>query len=270
MDITKHTRTVGSLLLAVAAASAAVVAVTQPSLAAGRPTCDGAPATVVGTSGRDVLRGTSRADVIWAGAGDDVVRGRGGADVICGGAGKDRLVGGGGDDTCTGGGGRDQLVSCRTSDTEAWTAAAQGTLDLGNGLVERWAATYRMAPVVEGFTWAGSASIDWFVGGTDAQGCTYGGHATLPGRASLTVWDVLDSYAHQVYRVAGTTVEVTVDCPDQEPRVEVYQPLDTNAAESSAPLPGDPSGPLAGRATYVPTNAPDGAVDWVWKAVPRN
>ncbi len=81
--------------------------------------CRGIPATIVGTSGDDVLMGTSRADVIVADLGNDVVRGRGGDDVICGGpgddllwgnTGTDRLFGGGGDDIVRGGGGSDLVL----------------------------------------------------------------------------------------------------------------------------------------------------------------
>jgi Ca2+-binding RTX toxin-like protein len=271
MILIRHTATLRSLAVAVLVALPAFASVGTPASATpARHRCGDQVATITGTPGRDVLRGTPRADVIWAGPGDDVVRGGGGDDVICGGPGSDRLVGGAGDDTCSGAGGRDRLVGCRTSDAESWSAAAHGTLDLGNGVVERWTATYVMSPVVPGFSWAGPASIDWLVSGTDPEGCTYGGHGTLPGRGSLTVFEELGSYAHEVYRVAGTTVPVTVDCPDQEPRVEVWQPMNTNAAEASETLPASASRPLAGHASYAPTNAPEGAVDWMWTAVARN
>ena len=59
---------------------------------AGRQTCFGQRATLVGTRGHDVIVGTPRRDVIVARAGNDVVRSRGGADRICGGPGDDRLV----------------------------------------------------------------------------------------------------------------------------------------------------------------------------------
>lgn len=57
-------------------------------------TCFGLRATLVGTSGDDVIVGTARGDVIVARAGDDVVRSRGGVDLVCGGLGDDRLIGG--------------------------------------------------------------------------------------------------------------------------------------------------------------------------------
>lgn len=64
----------------------------------GVPTCHGQPATVVGTDGDDVLRGTPGPDVVWGGPGRDVLRGLEGDDVLCGGGGADRLYGGPGDD----------------------------------------------------------------------------------------------------------------------------------------------------------------------------
>jgi subtilisin-like proprotein convertase family protein len=82
--------------------------------------CAGRRATIVGTTGRDVLRGSRRADVIAALGGRDRVDGLRGNDVVCGGAGPDRLIGGRGRDlliggrgrdTCLGGPGRDR-ISC--------------------------------------------------------------------------------------------------------------------------------------------------------------
>jgi Tol biopolymer transport system component len=85
-----------------------------------RPECAGRTATIVGTAGRDLLRGTRRADVITALGGSDRVAGLRGNDLVCGGGGRDlllggrgrdRLVGGRGRDKCFGGPGRD-LVGC--------------------------------------------------------------------------------------------------------------------------------------------------------------
>ena len=82
-------------------------------------TCDGKTATIVGTAGKDRIKGTNKADVIVALGGDDVVKGLGGNDVVCagdgndkvyGGAGKDRLYGEAGKDRLVGGTGKDRLV----------------------------------------------------------------------------------------------------------------------------------------------------------------
>lgn len=103
------------------------------------PRCAGKAATIVGTAGRDTLRGTRRSDVIVAlggndrvlagrgrdlvcggrgndrisgGPGNDRLRGELGRDTLLGGAGKDRLRGGAGADRCRGGAGRDTVNSC--------------------------------------------------------------------------------------------------------------------------------------------------------------
>jgi uncharacterized protein (DUF1501 family) len=74
------------------------------------PTCDGQPATIVGTRGRDRLVGTPGRDVIVGLGGADRIKGGGGNDLICGGAGNDRLRGGRGRDRLQGDRGRDRLV----------------------------------------------------------------------------------------------------------------------------------------------------------------
>jgi len=69
----------------------------------------GAACTIVGTKGRDVLRGTAKDDVICGKGGNDVLYGLRGNDVLRGGAGADRLLGGPGNDKLDGGLGRDVL-----------------------------------------------------------------------------------------------------------------------------------------------------------------
>ena len=75
-----------------------------------RPRCAGKVATIVGTPGKDRLRGTARADVIVALGGNDVVTGLKGNDVVCGGAGNDVLSGGPGRDVLRGEAGNDKLI----------------------------------------------------------------------------------------------------------------------------------------------------------------
>ena len=89
------------------------------------PTCDGQPATIVGTNGDDTLTGTPGPDVIVGLKGDDTIRGGLGDDVICGGKGDDSLSGQGendrlfgqhGDDVLDGGEGGCCNVSTNTGD----------------------------------------------------------------------------------------------------------------------------------------------------------
>jgi Putative glucoamylase/Protein of unknown function (DUF3131)/RTX calcium-binding nonapeptide repeat (4 copies) len=67
------------------------------------------PCTIVGTPGRDRLRGTSRGDVMCGLGGDDEIDGRDGDDVLYGDAGDDELEGDDDDDTLYGGEGDDEL-----------------------------------------------------------------------------------------------------------------------------------------------------------------
>lgn len=71
--------------------------------------CNGLKATIVGTPGKDTIRGTKKKDVVAAGAGDDKVFGLAGKDVICGEGGRDKLGGGPDADTLLGGPGKDTL-----------------------------------------------------------------------------------------------------------------------------------------------------------------
>jgi Ca2+-binding RTX toxin-like protein len=90
-----------------AAAFLAVAASGAESEAA--PMCHGKRATIVGTSGDDVIQGTDAPDVIWGGPGDDTIYGGLGNDIICGGAGDDLIHGGRGNDWIEGDSGTDRL-----------------------------------------------------------------------------------------------------------------------------------------------------------------
>jgi subtilisin-like proprotein convertase family protein len=84
-------------------------------------TCQGLPATRVGTPGNNLIFGTSGNDVIHSLGGNDLINGLGGNDIICGGAGFDQLLGwtgndsidgGSGPDACAGQAGVDTFVNC--------------------------------------------------------------------------------------------------------------------------------------------------------------
>lgn len=72
-------------------------------------TCRGLTATVVGTTGNNVITGTAGRDVIQALGRADTVDGLGGNDVICGGDGPDLVRGGAGADVIDGGASDDDL-----------------------------------------------------------------------------------------------------------------------------------------------------------------
>jgi Ca2+-binding RTX toxin-like protein len=65
--------------------------------------------TILGTEGRDLLKGSAGRDVICGLGGNDRIRGGAGDDLIVGGLGKDRLAGGQGSDRIYGNAGRDSL-----------------------------------------------------------------------------------------------------------------------------------------------------------------
>ena len=69
--------------------------------------CGGKVVNRVGTSGKDRLAGTKKADGILGMGGPDILKGRAGNDGLCGGRGRDKLKGGSGRDTLVGGKGKD-------------------------------------------------------------------------------------------------------------------------------------------------------------------
>lgn len=83
---------------------------TQANQPPPKPRCAGKEATIIGSPGKDKIRGTRRNDVIVALGGNDVISGLNGNDVICAGAGNDVLSGGRGRDTLRGEAGKDKLV----------------------------------------------------------------------------------------------------------------------------------------------------------------
>src|SRR3990172_13025562 len=60
--------------------------------------CDGFVATIVGTSGDDLINGTPSDDVILGLSGNDIINGNGGNEIICSGSGSDVITTGSGND----------------------------------------------------------------------------------------------------------------------------------------------------------------------------
>jgi hypothetical protein len=73
-------------------------------------TCKGEAATVIGTAGRDILKGTDKRDVIVGLEGGDTISGGGGNDLVCAGSGNDKVIGGPGRDRLFGDAGNDHLL----------------------------------------------------------------------------------------------------------------------------------------------------------------
>lgn len=96
-----HGGTTPALLLAGVALVVPLLAAVPAGAVAG--TCEGRPATVLGTPEDDALTGTNGDDVIVGLGGDGSIWGLLGNDVICGDEGTDRLSGAAGDDRILGG-----------------------------------------------------------------------------------------------------------------------------------------------------------------------
>ena len=131
--------------MVVLALASALMVVTTESVLAQAATCNGLVASIVGTSGNDILFGTGGDDVIVGLDGNDVIRGLGGDDTICGDNGRDRLFGGRGNDALFGGKkndilkgdqGRDVLFGNQGKDRLAGGGAGD-VLEGGSGIVDR-------------------------------------------------------------------------------------------------------------------------------------
>ncbi|MGI9621579.1 MAG: calcium-binding protein [Acidimicrobiales bacterium] len=96
------------LVVAVALCAAALLAIPLAA-SAGSATCGGHQATIVADGSGEPIQGTSGADVIVGTSGKDTIHGNGGDDIICGRGGADNIYGGGGNDLILGEKGHDKL-----------------------------------------------------------------------------------------------------------------------------------------------------------------
>jgi len=108
--MTDYATTTGGLFLTTAADGTGTGgAITEIIATCGEPSCAGQPATIVGTSGDDIISGTKNDDVIDGLGGNDVIKGGQGDDCLIGGDGNDQLKGGKGADEHFGGAGNDSI-----------------------------------------------------------------------------------------------------------------------------------------------------------------
>jgi len=105
------------------------------------PTCQGRPATCVGTDGDDVIWGTEDDDVIMGLDGNDAIQADAEDDIVCGGPGNDTLHGATGADSLYGEDGDDVLFGAKGKDLLSggngrdvlWGGPDLDTLDGGPG-----------------------------------------------------------------------------------------------------------------------------------------
>jgi Ca2+-binding RTX toxin-like protein len=192
-------RSAATLLVTVSWIAFALVV---PAAAAGP--CDASAATILGTAGDDVLRGTPAADVIVGLDGNDSLTALAGDDVVCGGPGNDVVRGGDGDDLLRGDDGVDVIAPGAGDDVanggdpvqlhlpEAFDeldlrdAPDPVVVDLTEGVVDGWGADeVRGFEVVTGSPFddrvVGSPRADFVFGG--------GGDDVLDGSSG---WDRVD------------------------------------------------------------------------------
>ena len=104
-------------------------------------TCDGHPATIIGTNGSEFINGTNGPDVILGLGGNDTIEGKGGDDIICAGPGDDLVDGNDGND----------LIFGQDGDDELWGDADDDTIYGGPGMDRI----------------LGNAGNDWISGGSE-------------------------------------------------------------------------------------------------------
>jgi len=132
-------------------------------------TCDGIPATIVGTPGADNLVGTDGPDVIAGLQGNDTINGGGGDDVICGGQGNDVLRGGQGFDIIFGAQG-DDIIYAATGTTTAQREDTRGARmfgGAGNDVINGSARWDRMQGGPGNDSLFGFEGRDWMRAGAD-------------------------------------------------------------------------------------------------------
>lgn len=242
---------------------------------------EGTASHALGGLGADQVNVYGRGGDVDGGPGNDVLRGGRGDDVLDGGDGRDVCTGGAGRDLCDGGvpgtaantpGDPDRcdaerMRSCRAADATSYDGTASGTLQYSGGVVETWTASFAMdSPDDAPALIEGPATFTWTISGTDLEGCTYAGSATLPGRASYTVWVGLGHYTGQLHPDRGTDVAVELTCPMTGTSTQWITPLDADAANTGeVDLHPDMSW-IRGSRTYHPGSDPSVTSTWSWDA----
>lgn len=190
--------------------------------------CGGQVATIVGTTGSDVIHGTSGNDVIAALGGHDTVYGKGGDDILCGSHGNDKLYGGDGSDTLyafngadrlEGGKGYDTLYGGRGADT-LFGNNGQDTLKGGPGLDMLKGGAHRD-------TLQGGLHLDQLFGGTELDTCYSPGdvlNECEKGGGSIAGPSITAQYTNEMLRLINNErdLEGSLDPLSRHPDLDSY------------------------------------------------
>lgn len=207
---------VAKLSLSVSVVAGAMAVVPALPAQAAAATCRGVPATIVGTSGSDVIHGTAGRDVIAGLGGSDTIDARGGDDLVCGGYGADHLDGGNGNDALYGG--KDRLHVAQEDGTERVGDTLRG--GPGNDRL-RAGVDRRSARLVvpDTFSWAGSAhgvEIDLRTGIARGQG--------------------RDGFAGRMFRVVGSSAGDVIEGTARRDRIDAGPGSDVVRARGGADI----------------------------------
>jgi 6-phosphogluconolactonase (cycloisomerase 2 family) len=164
-----------------------------------KPTCNGKPATIIGTNSSETLTGTSGADVIVGLGGNDTISGAGGNDTICGGDGNDTLDGGAGADVLSGGTGTDSATYATRS--TAVSVSLDNAANDGNSGDGPAGARDNVKSDVENLI--GGKGADTLTGSSAAN--------SLDGRNGADVLSGLGGIDTATYATRTTAVTVTLD-----------------------------------------------------------
>ena len=155
-------------------------------------------ANIGGSTGDDILTGTSASDRINGGDGNDIIYGGGGADILLGGRGNDFLDGGLGADYIVGGADNDSMLGREGTDTFAFwfTKTTDGSVTV----VPEGSKQSDIITLTGSEGYDTILDFDWRVGGDklDFNGMTSGQYDWLVATNQIT-------YSHADYNGDGNT-----------------------------------------------------------------
>ena len=161
----------------------------------------------------------------------------------------------------------DQLEAPECRFPVKWTAQIGGTYNRGDGLVESFTGTLIFTMDYEDqymATYDGEGTAQWEVSGTNEQGCTVQGAASIELGGDAGVWvDPSPGYSFRFHRQT-VYADATRSCPNQQPVDQLFMPLNTYAPNTlEQPMaPGQTS--MSGTRTYTPPDDSEGTITFNW------